>query len=60
MASSSVTLTGTVSGFVDSTNLPLFTNTLISVTINGSTQTTAINDATGDFSINFNTSLLYQ
>jgi hypothetical protein len=53
--STSVTLTGKVTGLVDNTNLPLFLNTPISVTINGSTQTTAINDATGDFSIAFNT-----
>jgi len=53
--STSVTLTGKVTAVVDSTNLPLYLNTPITVTINGSTQTTAINDATGDFSINFNT-----
>jgi fibronectin type 3 domain-containing protein len=53
--STSVTLTGKVTGLVDSTNLPLFLNTPITVTINGSTQNTFINDATGDFSIAFNT-----
>jgi fibronectin type 3 domain-containing protein len=51
----SVTLTGKVTGLVDSTNLPLFLNTPITVAINGSTQNTVINDATGDFSIAFNT-----
>lgn len=53
--STSVILTGRVSGLVDSTNLALFVNTPVSVTINGSTQTTGINDAAGDFSIAFNT-----
>ena len=53
--STSALLLGKVNGMVDGTNLFLFVNTPISVTINGSTQTTVINDATGDFSLNFNT-----
>jgi len=53
--SASVLLIGTVSGTLDGTNLFLSVNTPISVTINGNTQTTVINDATGDFSIEFNT-----
>lgn len=53
--STSVTLTGAVSGTVAGTNLFLAANTPITVTINGSTQTTAIGDSTGDFTVNFNT-----
>ena len=53
--STSATLTGTVSAMVGGAPVYLWTGTPISVTINGSTQTTAINDATGDFSINFDT-----
>jgi len=53
--STNVTLTGAVSGTVAGTNLYLASGTPITVTINGSTQTTAIVDATGDFTINFNT-----
>jgi hypothetical protein len=50
---SSVTLTGTVSALVDSTNLALFAGTPITVTIGSSTQTTTISDTNGGFSINF-------
>ena len=46
----SVTLTGTVSG---GNGNYLFPGTAVSVTINGNTQTTTIDDNTGDFSINF-------
>jgi hypothetical protein len=53
--SASVVLVGKVSATVGGAPVYLWTGTPISVTINGSTQTTAINDATGDFSINFNT-----
>jgi len=53
--STRVTLTGKVSGTVAGAPVYLWTNTTISVTINESTQTTAINDSTGDFSIDFNT-----
>lgn len=53
--STSALLFGRVSGTVDGTNLFLFVNTPVSVTINGRTQTTVINDATGGFSIEFNT-----
>ena len=45
-----VTLTGTVSG---GNGNYLANGTLVSVTINGNTQTTAIDDNTGDFTINF-------
>jgi hypothetical protein len=50
----SVTLTGTVglNGFY------LASNTVVTVTINGSPQTTNINDSTGDFTINYNTASL--
>ena len=47
----SVTLTGTVS--TNGTYPP--SGTVITVTINGSPQTTTISDSTGDFSINYNT-----
>jgi fibronectin type 3 domain-containing protein len=53
--STSVVLVGKVSATVGGAPVYLWTGTPISVTINGSTQSTAINDATGDFSINFNT-----
>ncbi|MGA3268111.1 MAG: fibronectin type III domain-containing protein, partial [Verrucomicrobiota bacterium] len=46
----SVTLTGTVSG---GNGNYLANGTLVSVTISGNTQTTTIDDNTGDFSINF-------
>jgi hypothetical protein len=48
---SSVTLTGTVSA---SGAYPA-SGTLITVTINGSPQSTIVSDSTGDFSINYNT-----
>ena len=48
----SVTLTGTVS---TNGTYPA-SGTVITVTINGSPQTTTISDSTGDFSINYNTS----
>jgi len=47
----SVTLTGTVTSY--GTNLP--SGTVITVTVNGSAQTTTVSDAMGDFSINYNT-----
>jgi hypothetical protein len=53
--STSVTLSGKVSGIVGGNPIYLASNTVVSVTIHGSTQTTAINDATGDFSVAFNT-----
>ena len=54
----SVTLTGRVSAIVAGTNVYCWTGTPVSVTINGNTQTGAINDATGDFSVNYNPSAL--
>lgn len=53
--STSALLTGRLSAMVDGTNLVPVINTPVRVTINGSTQTTAINDAAGNFSITFNT-----
>ncbi len=53
--STGVTLSGRVSGIVAGTNVYLWVNTPVSVSINGHTQSTVINDATGDFSIVFNT-----
>ncbi len=53
--SANVTLTGTVSSIVGGAPVYLWTGTPISVTIKGSTQTTAINDLAGNFSIDFNT-----
>lgn len=53
--STSVVLEGKVSAVVGGAPVYLWTGTPITVTINGSTQGTAINDATGDFSIAFNT-----
>jgi hypothetical protein len=53
--STSVTLTGTVSATVAGTNLYLANNTVVTVTINGIAQQTTIDDATGNFSINYNT-----
>ncbi|HEX3800001.1 MAG TPA: hypothetical protein VH413_15010 [Verrucomicrobiae bacterium] len=53
--STSVTLSGKVSATVDSAPVFLASNTVVSVTINGSTQTTTVNDAMGDFSISFDT-----
>jgi fibronectin type 3 domain-containing protein len=52
--STSVVLQGKVSAVVGGTPVYLWTGTPIAVTINGNTQTTTINDATGDFSIAFN------
>jgi fibronectin type 3 domain-containing protein len=51
----SVTLTGNVRGTVAGTNVFLLSGTPITVTINGNPQATTINDATGDFSINYDT-----
>jgi len=48
----SVTLTGKISA-CGTAYLPI--NTVVSVTINGNTQSTAIDDSTGDFSISYNT-----
>jgi len=48
---SNVTLTGTVSA--DGTSYPP-SGTVVTITINFSSQTTAIDDSTGDFSINYN------
>lgn len=53
--STSVTLSGTISSVVGGSTDYLAINTPVNVTINGSTQSTTINDATGDFSIAFNT-----
>jgi hypothetical protein len=50
--SASVALTGKVSA-CGTAYLP--SNTVVTVTINGNKQTTAISDSTGDFSINYNT-----
>jgi hypothetical protein len=51
----SVTLTGTVSANIGGTNLYLVSGTPVTVTINGNAQATTIDDGTGDFSINYNT-----
>jgi hypothetical protein len=51
---SSVTLTGKVSA---NGAYPAF-GTIITVTINGTPQTTTVSDSTGDFSINYNTTSL--
>jgi fibronectin type 3 domain-containing protein len=53
--STSVTLTGQVKGTVAGAPVYLASNTVVNVTINGSTQTTVIKDSTGDFGINFDT-----
>jgi hypothetical protein len=50
-----VTLTGTVRAIVAGTNVYLASNTVVTVTINGETETGAIVDATGDFSVDFPT-----
>jgi len=47
----SVTLSGTISAIVAGKPVYLASNTVVSVSIRGSTQTTTISDATGDFSI---------
>jgi hypothetical protein len=52
--STSVVLQGKVSAVVGGAPVYLWTGTPIAVTINGNTQTTTINDATGDFNIAFN------
>jgi fibronectin-binding autotransporter adhesin len=51
----SVTLTGTLSATSPSTVYPAM-GEIITVTINGNSQTTTINDSSGDFSINYNPS----
>ncbi|HWD91754.1 MAG TPA: hypothetical protein VG938_05320 [Verrucomicrobiae bacterium] len=51
----SVVLTGNVRGIVAGTNVFLVSGTPITVTINGNAQATTINDATGDFSITYDT-----
>lgn len=53
--SASAALTGTVSSMVGGTPVYLWTGTPITVTINGRTQTTSVNDATGGFAIIFDT-----
>ncbi len=50
----SITLTGTVGAVVGYLPAYLASNTVVTVTINGNTQSTVIDDATGDFSINLN------
>jgi hypothetical protein len=52
--SSSVTLSGTVS----TNGLYLAQGTVVTVTINGNTQQTAIDDSTGDFSIDYDASTI--
>ncbi len=53
--SASATLAGTVSSMVGGAPVYLWIGTPITVTINGSTQTTAISDSTGGFTIDFAT-----